>query len=366
MKLQINKSDLVEGLNIVSKAVSSKTTLPILTCVLLEAQGNEIRLTGNDMELAIETKLSGTVLEEGQIAIEAKLFSEIVRKLPDNNILISEINEVVSIKCEKANFTISGRRGDDFVRLPSVESDDYVCISQFTLKEMVRQTIFAISANDNNKLMTGEYVEIKDNSMRIVALDGHRISLRKVELKDSYSEHKVIIPGKTLQEISRILPGEQDEDVYIFFSRSHVLFEFGNTVVVSRLIEGEYFKVDKMISKDYETKITVNRKELLDSIERSLLLVRETDKKPIVFKIDGDNLNLSMTSVIGSMKEDMTVEKEGQNIIIGFNPRFLGDALRAVDDEEVSLYMMNPKAPCFIRDENDSYVYLILPINFIQ
>ena len=365
MKLAFNKNDLLESINIVIKAVSGKTTIPILTCLLLEADGEKIRMTGNDMEMTIETLVKGRVIEDGAVAIDAKLFSDIIRKLPDGEIMLVEKENVVSIFCEKATFNIPGRSAEDFVRMPKVETGDHICLSQFTLKEVIRQTIFSIAANETNPLMTGELFEVKGDTLRVISLDGHRIALRRVALRDRYEDHRVVVPGKTLTEISRILPGDTEKDVYVFFSKNHIIFEFDETTVLSRLIDGEYFNVDRMISADYETKVSVNKRALLESIDRSLLLVRETDKKPLIFKIDNEQLELSMTTVLGALREDLDVEKEGQDLMIGFNPRFLSDALRAIDDETVELYMINAKAPCFIRDAEDSYIYLILPINFI-
>ncbi|MBQ6874950.1 MAG: DNA polymerase III subunit beta, partial [Lachnospiraceae bacterium] len=236
-------------------------------------------------------------------------------------------------------------------------------ITQFTLKEVIRQTIFSIAANENNKLMTGELFEVNESELKVVSLDGHRISIRKIQLKDNYGHKKVVVPGKTLNEISRILSGDKDKEVLIFFGSNHIMFEFDDTVVVSRLIEGEYFKINQMLSSDYDTKVVLNKKELLDCIERSVLLIRESDKKPIIIKINDEEMELGITSAIGSMKENITVTKNGKDIMIGFNPRFLIDALRVIDDEEVSLYMINSKAPCFIRDDEQNYIYLILPVN---
>ena len=228
---------------------------------------------------------------------------------------------------------------------------------------MIRQTIFSIAANENNKLMTGELFEVNESELKVVSLDGHRISIRKIQLKDNYGHKKVVVPGKTLNEISRILSGDKDKEVLIFFGNNHILFEFDDTVVVSRLIEGEYFKINQMLSSDYDTKVVLNKKELLDCIERSVLLIRESDKKPIIIKINDEEMELGITSAIGSMKENIMVTKNGKDIMIGFNPRFLIDALRVIDDEEVSLYMINSKAPCFIRDDEQNYIYLILPVN---
>lgn len=365
MKIICSKSNLLHGVNIVSKAVPSRTTMAILECILIDASTNEIKLTANDMELGIETKIEGEIAERGVIALDAKIFSEIVRKLPDNEVTIeTDASFKTIITCEKAKFNIIGKSGDDFSYLPYIERNEPVVLSQFTLKEVIRQTIFSIADTDNNKLMTGELFEIKENQLKVVSLDGHRISIRNIELKENYENHKVVVPGKTLQEVSKILPGDANENVNMFFTDNHIVFEFDDTTVVSRLIEGEYFKIEQMLSSDYETKIKINKRELLNCIDRATLLVKEGDKKPIIMNVTDGNMELKINSFIGSMNEDIDIQKEGKDILIGFNPKFFIDALRVIDEEEVSLYMVNPKAPCFIKDDEGKFIYLILPVNF--
>ena len=239
MKIVCKKADLLKGVNIVQKAVPSKTTMSILECILIDASTQKIKLTANDMELGIETVIEGDVLEKGIVAIDAKIFSEIVRKLPDNYVAIeTDANFQTRITCEKARFDISGKSGEDFSYLPYIEKEGSIAISQFSLKEVIKQTIFSISDNENNKMMTGELFELKDGNLKVVSLDGHRVSIRNLELKESYEPKKVIVPGKTLIEISKILSGEMDSMVHIFFTKNHIVFEFDETVVVSRLIEG--------------------------------------------------------------------------------------------------------------------------------
>lgn len=365
MKLICSKSNLLHGVNIVSKAVPTRTTMAILECILIDASSNEIKLTANDMELGIETKIDGEIRERGIIALDAKIFSEIVRKLPDSDVVIETDNSFkTTITCEKAKFNIIGKSGDDFSYIPYIERNEAISMSQFTLKEVIRQTIFSIADNDNNKLMTGELFEIENNRLKVVSLDGHRISIRNIELKNDYEYKKVVVPGKTLQEVSKILPGNVEEDVNMFLTDNHIVFEFDNTTVVSRLIEGEYFKIEQMLSSDYETKIKINKRELLDCIDRATLLVKEGDKKPIIMNITDGNMDLKINSFIGSMNEDIDIAKEGKDILIGFNPKFFIDALRVIDEEEVTLYMVNPKAPCFIKDDEGNFIYLILPVNF--
>ena len=365
MKIICNKSNLVKGVSIVSKAVPSKTTMPILECILIDATTDIIRLTANDMELGIQTEIDGQIVDRGMIAIDARIFSEIVRKLPDSEVVIeTKENLQTVITCEKANFDIAGKPGDEFSYLPVIEKEDSIRISQFTLKEIIRQTIFSISDSESNKLMTGELFEIKDNRLRVISLDGHRISIRRIDLKDDVADKKLVVPGKTLIEISKILSGEADSVVEISYTNNHIVFEFDHTIVVSRLIEGEYFRIDQMLSNDYETKVRINKKELLSCIDRATLLVKEGDKKPIIINIGDELMELKIKSQIGSMNEEIMITKEGKDLLIGFNPKFLIDALRVIDDEEVTLYLMNAKAPCFIRDDDESYIYLILPVNF--
>lgn len=363
MKIICKKSDLTNSISIVLKAVPSKTTMPILECIVINAN-DTIKLITNDTEIGIETTVEGDIIEKGSIAIQAKVFSEIIRKLPDDEVTIeTDYDFNTTILCGKAKFNISGNSSEEFPSLPNVSKDKSIVISQFSLKEIIRQTVFSIADNENNKIMTGELFEIEENNLKVVSLDGHRISIRNMELTDSYDPIKVIVPGKTLIEISKILSGEMDEKVYIFISDKHILFEFNNTIVLSRLIEGEYFRINQMLSSDYESKFTINKREFLDCLERATLLIKESDKKPIIINVSENSLEIKISSSIGSMNEEIDIEKEGTDIMIGFNPRFLIDALRVIDDENIDIYLLNPKAPCFIRDREGKYIYLILPIN---
>lgn len=365
MHIICDKSKLIEGMNIVMKAIPGKTTMMILECVVIEVKDNQIKLIANDLQLGIETLIDGEIKQEGSVAVGAKVFFEIIRKLPSDNVSITVDEDYhMNISCGKAKFNIMAKATDEFPYLPNIVKDKNVNITQFTLKDIIRQTVFSISDNENAKVMTGELFEIHDSELKVVSLDGHRISIRKVKLNQSYDDVSVIIPGKTLIEISKIINGGMDDEVSIFFTDKHVLFEFEDTIVLSRLIEGEYYKIDKMLSTDYETKVTVNKREMLECIDRSTLLLKESDKKPVIIDVQDDYMKFAMNSAIGSMDEDIDASKEGKDILIGFNPRFLMDALRVIDEDEITMYMINPKAPCFIRDQEETYIYLILPVNF--
>ena len=370
MKIGFKKQDLLNALNITSKAVAQRTTMSILECILIEANEDRVSFTANDMELGINTHISAercNIIEGGRTAVEARLFIDIIRKISSDDssdIVFTKRDSIVEISCDNSLFKIQERDADQFPALELISDEKYISVSQFTLKEVIKDTIFSISQNDSNKMMTGELFEVKGDNLKVVSLDGHRISIKNTKLRDSYESVSVIIPGKTLSEISKILPGDADKDVTICFSQSSVLFKFDDTIMISRLIDGEFFRIENMIRPDYETKVVINKKELLDSIERSTILVRESDKRPLIFNIEDSSLGLRMNTVIGSMDDKLLIRKEGKDLMIGFNPRFLLDALRVIDDEEVSLYMTNAKSPLIIRDSEDNYIYLILPVNF--
>ena len=368
LDLFFSKSKLMQAINTTMKAVPTRTSLPILECLLLEAKNGLVTLMANDMEMAIRSETGGTIISEGTVALDAKLFSDIIRNLPEDEIHIKVDSSLqVEITSADAYFTMSGKNGDDFIGMPSINKGIPVTISQLTLKEIIEQTIFSISANENNKMMTGELFEIKGNTLRVAALDGHRIAIRYCVMnnRSDINPVSVIVPGKTLSDLSRIISGDASRMVDIYIGKNHILFSFEGTTLVSRLIEGEYFRIDQMITENYETKLVFNRKRLLNCIERSVILVRESDKKPLILNIRDNSVTLSLTSIIGSMKEEIEAEKEGSNLMIGFNPRFLIDALRAINDEKITLYLTNSRAPGFIRDAEGTYIYLILPVNFV-
>ncbi|MCD8014623.1 MAG: DNA polymerase III subunit beta [Lachnospiraceae bacterium] len=367
MKIICDKQELLRALNIVIKAVPSNTTMPVLKCVLINASSSDITFTANDMELGIETKVTGMVAEKGTVALEAKLFSDMIRKLPDSEVTISSDEKLnTAITCEKIRFHIMGQSGEDFPILPFVEKDYKISLSQFTLKDVIRQTIFSIASGDNNKTLTGELFEIRENQLRVISLDGHRSSVRYIDMKDAYEDKKVIVPGKTLSELSKIFTGGTEDTVNIYMTDNHILFVFDETIIVSRLIEGKFFRLDSMLTNNYDTKVRINRMDFMNCIDRATLMVKEGDKRPIILNIADNVMELKITSQIGMMNDMIDIEMEGKDLKIGFNPRFLLEALRVIDDEEIDIYFMNSKSPCFIRDENQTYNYMVLPVNFVD
>ena len=363
----LSKQKMIQAISAAGKAVPSRTTLPILECFLLEAKNGRVSLMANDMEMAIQTQVSGTIIEEGKIALDSRIFSDIIKKMPEDEIHIkTDASLQVSISSGQSLQIMTGQNGEDFIGMPVLDKGTPVLISQLSLKSIIEKTIFSTAPNDNNKMMTGELFEIKNNVLRVAAVDGYRIAIRYCVLSEFYENKSVIVPGKTLGDISRILSGDMDKNVEIYLGKNHILFCFEDTTLVSRLIDGDYFRIDQMITENYETKIRVNRKDFMAAIDRSMTFVRENDKKPVILDITDQGMTMSLNSTIGSMTEKNIVEKEGSNLQIGFNPRFLLDALKAIEDENVEIYMTNSRAPGFIRDQEGTYIYLILPVNFVS
>ncbi|MBO7730820.1 MAG: DNA polymerase III subunit beta [Lachnospiraceae bacterium] len=363
MKISCSKNDLLYGINIALRAVPGKTTLPILESFLIDAT-SDIRIIANDNDMGIETVINGKIETPGKITINARILSDIVRKLPDNQVVIeTSVNFKVRITCEDSEFVLNGNNPNEFPELPRENTENKITMSQFLLKELIRQTIFSIAATDANAIMRGELFEVSGDQIKIVSLDSHRISIRKEQLANTYEPCKVIVPGKTLNEISRILGGEKDDPVDITFDKKFIKFSFGSTKVISRLIEGEYFNVDQMISSDYETAVKINRNDFLNTIDRAFTLTREGEKKPIIFDIRDGEINIEISSSLGSMNSHLYIHKDGKDLVIGFNPRFFLEALKVIDDEEVDIFFVNSNAPCFIRDKEGGYIYIILPVN---
>lgn len=366
MKIVCSKQKLSEGINIVSKIVPSNTTMTLLQCILIRAEGGEIRFTANDMEIGIETVVEGTIETAGMVAVDAKKFAEMVRILPDDDITIETDRDfILNFSCSsiRSKMTIVGVNGDEYTFLPDPERLEEIAVSMYSFKEMISRTSFSVGNSDINKTLTGANLVVKGDRLRMKTLDGHRVSIRNLTLKESYSDIDVIIPSKALNEVNRILPPETEKDIRIAFCESHAIFEFEKTIVVSALISGQFIDVERMITKDYETKVKINRKRLSECIVRSMFYSKEGNKKPIVINISDSELELTIRSTDGNLDEVMDIEKEGKDIRIGFNPKFIFDVLRVIEDEEVSLYLINSRSPLYIRDDDENYIYMILPIN---
>lgn len=368
MNLKFQKAQLVNALSIVMKAVSTKTSSVILESILISASDNRVVLDATDTELSIQTEVDAIIVKAGGVVLNAKLFSEIVRKFDSTESLIEldvDNDFKTTIRCEQAVFNIMGIDPVEFIPMPKIDRDAFISLSQFSLKEVIRQTEFSTSISDINRMMGGELIDVKNNVAKFVTLDGHRMSIRNIELMGDFEDQKCVVPIKSLQEVMRIIDSDTQKNVNIYFSKDHILFEFDRTLVLSRILDGEFFRIDSMLSNDYDTKVNVSRLKLQSAIEQSMILIRENEHKPMILDIENGMLKLSVNSSLGFMDAKVNIEKSGSDLKIAFNPKFLVDALKVIDDDFVNIYFTNAKSPCFIRDDKNTYTYLILPVNFI-
>lgn len=368
MNLKFQKAQLVNALSIVMKAVSTKTSSVILESILISASDNRVVLDATDTELSIQTEVAAVIVKAGGVVLNAKLFSEIVRKFDSTESLIEldvDSDFKTTIRCEQAVFNIMGIDPVEFIPMPKIDRDAFISLSQFSLKEVIRQTEFSTAISDINRMMGGELIDVKNNVAKFVTLDGHRMSIRNIELMGEYEDQKCVVPIKSLQEVMRIIDSDTQKNVNIYFSKDHILFEFDKTLVLSRILDGEFFRIESMLSNDYDTKVNVSRLKLQNAIEQSMILIRENEHKPMILDIENGMLKLSVNSSLGFMDAKVNIEKSGSDLKIAFNPKFLVDALKVIDDDFVNIYFTNAKSPCFIRDDKNTYTYLILPVNFI-
>lgn len=364
MKIVCSKENLMEGINIVQKAVSTKTTLPILEGILIEA-GEVLKLTGNDLEIGIECIVEADIQRSGSVVINSKMFGEIIRRLPDSEVMLEvKDNYSVVIDCEDSFFEIKGLSASGYPALPLIEEEDALSIPQKTLRDMIKQTIFAVSTDENRPILTGSLIECKDGNITIVSIDGFRLALRKSTYNNNEAyEKNVVIPGKTLNEISKIIQ-PVDELMNIYSTNNQIMFDLGNCKIVSRLLEGEYLNYRGIIPKDYETVIKVNVKELLASFDRASLIISSEERRyPVRLNIDDEKMLITSNSEVGNVREELRIEMEGNNIDIAFNPRYFIEALRVIEEEKVNIYFTSSIGPCTIRPiDDESFAYLILPI----
>jgi len=363
MKIICSKEDLINGINIVQKAVSSKTTLPMLEGMLLEAMG-ELKLTGNDLEIGIECFVNADVRQPGSIVLNSRIFGDIVRRLPDSEVMIEVKGQnLVTIECDNSYFEIKGLNPTGFPALPSIEKENAFKISQKIVRDMIKQTIFAVSIDENRPILTGSLIEYKNKELTFVSIDGFRLAMRRCVLENDAPDLSVVVPGKTLNEIAKILQPVDDE-ISIYNSNNQILFDMGDCKVVSRLLEGEYLNYRGIIPKDHEVKIRVITNELLSSIERaSLVITMEERRYPVRFNISDDVLVITSNTDVGAVREEIRVDMTGGKMDIGFNPRYFIEALRVIEDEKVDIYFTSNVGPCTIRPvEGDSYAYMILPV----
>ena len=367
MKVICEKEKILKGINSVINSVASKTTMPILEGILIQTNDNELKLTSYDLEIGIEYILEAKIEEQGNTVVNAIMFSEIIRKLPSSEISISiNENQLLEIECEGSLYKLATMNPDEFPELPKINIDESIEIEQTVLKNMIRKTIFAVSNEENRPIFTGCLFEVLDNVLNVVAVDGYRLAIKKNVLNEKSNNFNSVIPGKTLNEVNKIISDSFDP-IKIGISKNQGLFEMENCKIVTRLLDGEFLKYSNAIPSTWETRIKVNKQNIQNCFERISLIssssIEKEKKYPVKINIEVGKVTISCANQTGDAKEEIIVDTEGKELEIGFNPRFFLDALKAIDDEDVYIEFGTNRSPCIIKPvEDGDYIYMILPI----
>lgn len=364
MKFICSRDRLMEAISIVQKAVATRSTLPILDGILVEAE-NGVKLTGYDLETGIEFQIEADVPETGSIVINARMFGDIIRKLPDDIVSIETTsNLAVQIECGSTHFSIKGLRADDYPKIPVVEDALQLTLPQTLMKEMIRQTIFAVSNDESRPILNGCYLVCDGKGVEMVSIDGFRLALRRNELGEDLPAMHFIVPGKALNEVGRILASNENP-VEVYPSQNHILFNIGKVKLVSRLIQGEYMNYRGIIPQTAETTMTIDPKAMMAAIERASLVITTDDRRyPVRLSMpDDETLVVSANTEIGTLREEISVAMTGNRIDIDFNPRYFLEALKVIDEDEISIVFNGSMGPCVLRPvDSQEFAYLVLPL----
>ena len=360
MKIKVFKSDLVKNIQKVQNVISSKSSLPILSNVLIEADQGNVRLTSTDLDIGISSIFSSEIEEEGAITVPAKRFSDIIKELPDEDILINTMkNNSMSIKCGKCFFKILGLPKEDFPKLPEFKTEPDVIMEQGVLKNMLSMTYFSMSHDETRYVLNGALFLFKTNQLTIVTTDGKRLSLLKKELPNTVTDRSIIVPSKTIYELNRVL--ESEGDVQITLSENQIRFEAQNITIISRLIEGEFPNYSQVIPKEAKEKVVLNREQFLLGVKRAALLTTQ-DSRAIKIDVLRNKMVISKSHPnIGEAKEEIDTTYNGNEISVGFNPGYLMDVLKVVPKDELEVEIAGPDKPVVIRIEGWC-LYLLLPM----
>lgn len=361
MKININQRILTNRINVVQKGISTRTTLQILNGILLETVDGKLKLTATDLEIAIETYADCNVIEEGSIVVNSRIFGDIIKKLPNSNISISINDSNINIKCEKSEFNILGSQASEYPELPPIINQNSFNISTDLFKSAISQTVFATTQDETRPILTGVLLEIVDGIGSFVALDGYRLALRTMPI-DSKEDVKVVIPGRVLTELNKIL-GDGEEILNIVIAPGHIIFNIGETLVFSRLLEGQFLNYKDIIRKDHKTNVLINKRDFQNSLERASLMAKEEKANLVKLNLVEDKVIIKSNSEIGDVHEEITATHEGETMDIAFNSKYIIDGIKAIDSEEVKLYFMGHLNPCIIKPvDDDNYTYLVLPV----
>lgn len=365
MRIEVNQKILANHINIVQKGISSRSTLQILDGILLEAKDGKLKLTATDLEIGIETYADCNIIENGSIVVSSRIFGDIIKKLPNSQINIIVDENKMNIKCENSEFNILGSNSLEYPELLTIINQNSFTMPKDLLKSAIRQTVFATTEDETRPILTGVLLETNNNIASFVALDGYRLALRNIPINIE-EDIKIVIPGRALVELNKILD-ESEDDLNIVVAPGHVIFDLGNTLLFSRLLEGQFLNYRDIIRKDHKSKILVNKREFQDSLERASLLASEGKANLIKLNIKEDKIIIKSNSEIGDVNEQVYSEQEGDILNIAFNSKYILDGIKVIDAEDIELLFMGSLNPCIIRPVGDeNYTYLALPVRLAQ
>lgn len=370
MKFSCNQHTLTKALNIVSKAVTIRTTIPILKGILLKVDANGIlTMAASDLDLSIEKKIKVENSTPGEIVVLSKLFGDIIRKLPDGVITVEENDGKLNIKCSNSEFNIIGLSAEEFPNInPNEEDTEKLVFNKELLKDMIKKTSFAASIDENKGAMTGVLIEMDEDSLNMVAIDGFRMAIAREQMKNKKKQN-IIIPAKILTEISRIITEEEinSDDVTMVLNEKKAIFVMENTKIVIRLLEGEFMNYNRIIPTENPCKVVLNKNDLMNSVERASLLAKVGKNNLIKLEIKDNGIEITSKSEEGNVKEEVIASKEGNDITIGFNSKYLIDVLKVIDDENITMLFNTNVSPCLIKPlSGNEFEYLILPVRINQ
>lgn len=364
MRFSCAASELQAALMVVTKALASKSTLPVLEGVLVAANSEGLRLTCSDSSITIVTELPAMVEEPGQIVLPGRLFTEVVRKMPSGEIHAELRNgSVMTLKCMGSRTSITGMDATQFPKLPEVAGDNAITVPQPMLKDMIQRTSFAIAVEDTRQVLTGCLLDVANGEARMVALDGYRLAMRTARVSDVDMKISAIVPGKSLSELGKLLSDDEDSRLTLCADKNMMHVTLPSTEIYMRLIDGEFIDYRRILPNGWKSKVNVDCSQLKSCVDRASLMAREGKNNLIKLDISGDDMVITSNSEIGDVHEELEVEHEGDDLLIAFNVKYIIDAVRAIDDEQVAMRFNSGVSPCVIAPlEGDSYLYLVLPV----
>ena len=363
MKFSCNSYELSEACQIVQRAASAKSTIPSVEGILISAENGKLTLTGYDLDMGMITSIPCMTASEGKIVVNAHMLSEILRKLPADTVMIeSDMRQIAKIESGRFVTSIIGMSADDYPELPSITGGYDIELPQNILKDMVKKTIFSVAVKDSKPVHTGVKFEIEDNHIRLIAVDGVRLAIRNEDINYTGEPLSFVVPAKTLSEVMKLL-GDEDDNISISVGKRHITFSIGKYFIISRLLDGEFLKYKDAIPSQAKTSAKISTSVLLDSIERTSLIITDRIKSPIKCVFSDDSVSMSSNASIGEANDIIPAEITGDRVTIGFNNKYMIDALRVCDTDEVKIILNGPVSPILVvPPEGENFIFLILPV----